>query len=292
MTVPAFVGVAEGRNGNPQASGNTLTISVPSGAAGELLVAVIGVKTNPSTATPSGWTPIIAGFNQCVSGTDPQTGIRAQLNTFWRVADGSETSVTVNFGAGVIHQASGAVLRYSGVDTNNPIDVSACDNGVSASPTAPSITTTVPDDRVIRAAVADTEDAKSVFTSEPATARFNHESTSVFGPGSSYTIDAVVTGGSDEPQATVGPTGTASWSLPAAEQWAAQTVAIRSADVGAAQEGCAAAIVAIIRRIWESIINGINSLFKKGSAKMKERREGTGGDETVDEDGRPEKGGG
>jgi hypothetical protein len=52
------------------------------------------VKQNPSPATPAGWTPIIAGFNQCVSASDPSIGIRAQLNSWWKIADGSETSVT------------------------------------------------------------------------------------------------------------------------------------------------------------------------------------------------------
>ena len=178
--------------------------------------------------------------------------------------------MSVSFGAGVTKQASGAVLRYSGADATNPVDVSGCDKGSTAAPTAPSVTTTSADDRVVRLVVSDAEDARSLFTSEPATKRFEIESTSVFGPGSSYTIDAVVTAGSDAPQAAAGPSGTAAWALPVAEEWAAQTVAIRSADVGAAQEGCARAIADVIRRIWESIVNGINSLFSKGKAKAKD----------------------
>ena len=168
MTVPAFVGANEDRNGNPEGQ-NTLTINVPAGSAGDLLLAVVGVRQNPSTTTPSGFTPIIAGFNGCTSAMESGIGIRAQLSTWWKIADGSETSITVNWGAQVIEQGCGAVLRYSGVDAANPIDVSACDKGASTSPTAPSVTTTVPDDRIVRVVVADAADAKSLYTSEPAT---------------------------------------------------------------------------------------------------------------------------
>ncbi len=271
MAIPTFVGVSAGRNGSPEGT-TSLTLSVPAGVAGDVLVAIVGIKKNPSTATPSGWTPIIAGFNNCTSGLDPQLGIRAQLSSWWKVADGSETSVTFTWGNQVVRQASGAVLRYSGADVTNPIDASGCDKGTSPSPTAPSITTTTPDTRVVRATVSDADDAGSLFTSEPPTNRFEIASTSVFGPESNYTSDAVVTAGSDEERAATGPTGTAAWSLPTAEQWAAQTVAIRSADVAAAQEGCAQAIAEIIRKIWESIANGISGALKKGSAAAKERR--------------------
>lgn len=272
MAVPSFVGVAEGRNGTPQGT-TSLTLSVPAGSAGDLLVAVVGIKENPSTATPAGWTKIIAGFNQCVSASDPQLGIRAQLNSWWKIADGTETSVTFTYGAQVIRQACGAILRYSGVDQSNPIDVSACDKGTSTAPTAPSVTTTAADDRVLRLVVCDAEDARSLFTSEPATKRFELASTTVFGPGTAYTIDAVVSAGSDEARAAAGPTGTAAWALPSAEQWAAQTVAIRPGGTGGeGQEGCAAAIVAIIKKILEAIFGSLKKGVESGSAAVKERR--------------------
>jgi hypothetical protein len=273
MAVPSFVGVAEGRNGTPEGAGS-LTLSVPAGSSGDLLVAVVGVKVNPSTTTPAGWIKIIAGFNGCTSTSAPQEGIRAQLSTWWKIADGSETSATFSFGAGVTRQASGAILRYSGADPSSPIDASACGSGTSAAPAAPSVTTTSADDRILRMVVSDADDAKSLFTSEPATKRFEIESTTVFGAGSSYTSEAVITAGSDEAQAAAGATGTAAWALPSADQWAAQTVAIKPSAGGGGedQEGCVAAIIAVIRRILEGIINAIKNLFNKGSASVKERR--------------------
>lgn len=261
MAVPAFVGSTEGRNGNPEGT-TSLTLDVPAGASGDLLLAVVGIKINPSTVTPAGWTPVIAGFNQCVTASDPSIGIRAQLNTWWKISDGTETSITLTWGAQVINQAAGGILRYSGVDQTDPIDVSGCDKGTSSSPTAPSVTTTSTDDRVVRVAVSDADDAKSLYTSEPATKRFELASTSVFGPGSSYTGEAVVVGASDEGRAAAGPTGTAAWALPSAEQWAAQTVAIRPAGGGGSDaEGCVAVIVQIIKKIIEILKRLLKQLF-------------------------------
>lgn len=285
MAVPAFVAVESARNGGPEGT-TSLAIDVPSGSDGDLLVAVLGVKENPSTVTPSGWTSIIAGFNQCTSGIDPGAGIRAQLSTWWRVADGSESTVTFTWGNQVINQAAGAILRYSGADATEPIDASGCDKGTSTSPTAPSVTTTSADTRVVRVVVADADQAKSLFSSEPATKRFELASTSVFGPGSSYTTDAVVTAGSDEERAAAGATGTAAWALPSADQWAAQTVAIKPAAAGGGTgsgEGCVAIILAIIKRILRilgSLLRkvlggakrGATAGVRKGSATIKERR--------------------
>lgn len=157
------------------------------------------------------------------------------------------------------------MLRYSGADPNDPIGPSACDKGSSASPTAPSITTTSADNRVVRIVVADADQAQSKFTSEPATSRFEIESTTVFGPGSSYTTDAVVTAGSDAAQAAAGATGTAAWALPSLDQWATMSFAIQpSAEV---PPGCVAAVVEIIRRIWQAIIDAINRLLGRGNDK-------------------------
>lgn len=235
MAVPSFVGVADDRNANPQGT-PSLTVPVPSGSAGDLLIAVVGVKDNPSTTTPQGWTAIIAGFNGCTSATEAGLGIRAQLSAWWKFA-GSETSVSFSFGPNAI-QAAGAVLRYAGTDPTSPIGPHACDKGADAAPTAPSVSTVSADNRIVRLVVADGDQARSLFTSEPATKRFELASTSVFGPGSSYSIDAVVVAGSDAGHAPAGPTGTAAWALPSTEQWATITVAVQPPAGGATQPGC------------------------------------------------------
>jgi hypothetical protein len=272
MAVPSFVGVEEGRNATPEGT-TSLSVAVPSGSAGDLLIAVVGVKDNPSTTTPQGFTPIIAGFNGCTSGTDTGYGIRAQLSAWWKIADGSETAISVSFGPNP-RQAAGAVLRYAGTDPTTPIGESACDKGSSASPTAPSVNTVSADNRVVRLVVADGDQARSLFTAEPATKRFELASTSVFGPGSSYSIDAVVVAGSDAAQAAAGATGTAAWTLPSLDQWAAITLAIQPPADGAGQSGCAELIVRIIRIIIAAILAALRRLFEwlKGLLGRRRRR--------------------
>lgn len=260
MAVPSFVGVAEDRNATPEGT-TSLTVAVPPGSAGDLLIAVVGVKVNPSTTTPTGFTPIIAGFNGCTSASDTGYGIRAQLSAWWKIADGSETSITVSFGPNP-RQAAGAVLRYAGADPNSPIGPSACDKGASAAPTAPSVTTVSADNRIVRLVVSDADQAKSLFTSEPATKRFELESTSVFGPGTAHTIEAVVVAGSDEAQAAAGPSGTASWALPSLDQWAAMTFAIQPPAGGQDLSGCVAVIVRIIRKIIALILAALRRLIQ------------------------------
>lgn len=272
MAVPAFVGASDGRNGTPEGT-SSLTLPIPAGSAGDLLVAVVGVKVNPSTTTPSGWTPIIAGFNGCTCASHPNEGIRCQLSAWWKIAAASDTSVTFSFGPQVIRQASGGVLRYSGVDAADPVNASGCDKGSSAAPTAPSVTTTRADTRVLRLAVTDADDAKSKFTSEPATQRFEIESTTVFGPGSSYTGDAVVTAASDAAQAAAGPTGTAGWALPSTDQWAAMTVAIQPpAGGGGEPNGCVAILIKILKLILQGLILAIKRLIALLKKLLRRRR--------------------
>jgi len=60
---PAFQAVVTARTMNPGFSGGAdfgLTVGVPPGPAGDLLIFLVGVKTNPATTTPAGWTPIVA----------------------------------------------------------------------------------------------------------------------------------------------------------------------------------------------------------------------------------------
>jgi uncharacterized repeat protein (TIGR01451 family) len=242
---PSFESVATGTAGQ-EGSQSGITVPVPASsagaAAGDLLVGVVGVKINENTVVPPGWTavPGLFGVNTAVCAsapaTDPASGIRCHLNVFWKISDGTETSVTVAFSPapGSKRQAAGAVLRYSGTHPTDPIGPVAFDNGASTSPTAPAIVTTEADTLVLRLGLADADEAKSLLLTPPATERFNLASTSPFGPGSSFTTEAVTLAGSDAVQVAAGNTGAASWSLPLSaadpptpEEWAAATVAIR-----------------------------------------------------------------
>ena len=231
---PAFQSVVTARTNNPSFNGGAdygITVGVPPGPAGDLLIFLVGVKINPSTTMPAGWTPIVAGFNDAICASDPSIGIRCQLSAFWRVSDGTETSVSVTFGPSVVRQASGAVLRYSGADTTSPIGTHATQKATDSNVVAPSVTTSEADNTVLFVALTDADDAQSLFTSQPPTARFQQESTAPFGPGSSYTNDAVVLAASDRSYAAAGATGTVSWTLPAAEQYRTLSIPIRPAGV-------------------------------------------------------------
>ncbi len=231
---PAFQAVVTARTNNPGFSGGAdfgLTVGVPPGPAGDLLIFLVGVKINPATTTPAGWTPIVASSNDAICDSDPGgLGIRCQLNAFWRVSDGTETSVSVVFGPNP-RQAAGAVLRYSGADTVSPIGTHATQKGTSTNVVGPSVTTTEADNTVLFVALADGDEAQSLFTAEPPTQRFELASTMPFGFGSSFTFDAVVLAASDQSFPAAGATGTVSWTLPAADEYRTLSLPIRPAGV-------------------------------------------------------------
>jgi len=226
---PNFLGVASNNN-----VGSSLTISVPAGVAnGDLLVAVVGVSVNPSTSFPGGWTavdPGLAGFNgaTCPTDGDP-TGIPCQLSVYYKISDGTDTSVTVTFGT--TRHSAGAVLRYSGAHQTMPIGPVATDSGSNNDadpPVAPAITTTEANTLVLRAAVADADpgaggDTQTPLLGGPATQRFALQS------NTPQTIAAtIMTAASDALQAAAGNSGTASFTG-GAGNWATATVGIRPA---------------------------------------------------------------
>ena len=153
-------------------------------------------------------------------------GLECQLNVYWKIADGAEVSAGFHFGPNP-RQAAGAVLRYSGVDAADPIGPHATASGNTIAQMAPAIVTTEDDNRVLRTAAADGAQAKTELEYGPADERWNRASTWPFGSGSSYTLDAIVTAGSDACQPIAGDSGAAGWSLPVAEQWVAVSLAIR-----------------------------------------------------------------
>lgn len=219
---PAFVGVATGNNGE---GSTTLTLPVPSGATGDLLLAVVGVEVNPSTPTPAGWTavPNFTGFNGAICASGDGAGIRCQLSAFWKIASSaSEGSVSWIFGPNP-RSAAGAILRYSGIDATSPIAQTADQNGTGTTLTAPSVTTTEASTRVVRVGLADATQSRALLSSPPATARFSVGSANNL----NSVTEAVVLAGSDAAQASAGATGTATFTSGSSEQWVAGTIVLR-----------------------------------------------------------------
>ena len=243
---PRFENVAT--SGTGQDGATSLSIPVPPSAsddaAGDLLVAILGVKGNPNTQGPSEWAavPGFSGFNGATCVADTQ-GIACQLAAFYKIADGSESSAT--FSLGSTQQAVGAVVRYANVNTRSPIGAAREQRGASSTPTAPVITTTRDNSRVLRIALGDADGVAAflsgslVLGNEPPSLRFNVVSfqDSVTDPvngcgpplsACSGTAGAVGLAASDARRSAAGPSGTAKWSLPGGDQWITASIEIRA----------------------------------------------------------------
>lgn len=114
---------------NPTAT--ALSVPRPAGAvAGDLLLAQISVRAQPTITAPSGWTRLrvdVAG------GTVTQA-------LYWKLAGSAEpTSYTWRFSSSL--PAAGGILAYGGVDQSKPISAhSGRGNGKSNQLTAPGLT--------------------------------------------------------------------------------------------------------------------------------------------------------
>ena len=218
---PSFVGVETAFSTTNAAS---LSVAVPSGSSGDLLIAVLGVAVNPSTATPAGWTPIQAGFNQGTCASGDGIGIRCQLNTWYKVASSvSEGPVSFSWG-GTLRQAAGAIVRYSGADPTDPICDIATQQGASTTITAPSVAFGA-DTTVLWVVASDINDADSILQSPPPTSRFNLTSTTT-GPSDVNDEEGLAIAGSDAQFATAGTSGAASWTMPRLEEFRGTTIPI------------------------------------------------------------------
>ena len=246
-SAPRFENAATTDTGRDGAS--SLSIPVPSStggdAAGDLLISIVGAQANPNTRQPDGWRAVsgFGGFNGATCNADTE-GTACQLAIFYRLSDGSETSVSFEWGAP--RHAAGAVLRYSNVDTNTPIGDARQQRGSSDAPTAPVVNTTRDGSRVLRIALAEADDAMAfldgslVLADEPRTPRINivsfpnaaTDAARGCGPplsGCSAIEAAVGLAASDARRGSAGGSGTASWELPGGDQWIAASIEIRRA---------------------------------------------------------------
>ena len=224
---PTYEGVAAGSPGGPLLP---VPPSTSGSAAGDLLVAVVGVEVNPATNFPGGWTAVAGhdGFNgaTCTSDGDPP-GINCQLSVYWKISNGTETSVNVTFGPGT-HHAAGAVLRYSRFNATNPIGAVNSQDG-TGNPVAPTITTAQDDTRVIRVVVGDTNPGAGGDTQTPLLSGPENERFSVQSSTPQVNARTVQVAGSGRGQRTAGPSGTATWTG-GGGNWVASSIAIRPVE--------------------------------------------------------------
>ena len=125
-------------------STTTLTLSVPAGAqAGDVLVASLGFGSSvataqPALAPPAGWA-LVSRVDQDVVGS---------LAVYWHVYAAGESAYT--WTASVLVGGAAFLSAYGGVDTTNPIDVSAGQATIkSVAISAPSVATTAANDVLV-----------------------------------------------------------------------------------------------------------------------------------------------
>lgn len=129
-----------------ETSSTSLTITTPSGSnSSSFLVALVAIDgTGETFSTPSGWTLVSSN-----------TGSAPWAYCFARVHDGSSPSYTFTKSAAVV-TAGGTILSYSGC---SGIDVSAQSSAFTNNATAPTITTSVADTRLMFVWFMGTNDA-------------------------------------------------------------------------------------------------------------------------------------
>jgi VCBS repeat-containing protein len=103
--------VFQGASTGTGAAATSIVIGKPSGTvAGDVLIASVDARGNPTVSGPSGWTLIRADQNS--------TAIKKA--TFYHVATGSEPS-SYTFAMSKASDSVGGIIAYGGVDTANPI---------------------------------------------------------------------------------------------------------------------------------------------------------------------------
>ncbi|MBZ0112299.1 MAG: hypothetical protein K8J08_07565 [Thermoanaerobaculia bacterium] len=208
---PAYVSFATAVQGS-----NVTSISVPIPGApcaiGDFLVAAIATDGARTISAPgSSWTQINQGSN----------GSDVTLALFRRTA--AAVGVSQTFSWTGTEQAAAGILCYRGVDATTPVGVSGAANGTSATPTAPSVTTTVANTQILRFYAADDDDLAASPYPTGHTGRFNLESSASGG--------TVSLGAAGAAQGAAGATGSAAFTLSESEQWRAATVALRGSNV-------------------------------------------------------------
>lgn len=122
-----------------------ISIAMPSGTSlNDVLIATLAVREdNAAVIAPVGWTLVLdsqqpSGAASCSNGTT--NGMR--LLTYYKVAIASEPTATWGYSSTCFDDgfAAGGILRFSGVDTSNPIVISAASlSGSSATVAAPAV---------------------------------------------------------------------------------------------------------------------------------------------------------
>lgn len=180
-------------------------------AVGDFLLASIAVNggDQATITAPDGWNLILKTNNEA----------NVALASYWKIA-ASAAPATSTWTVNSQTRAEGGITRYGGVNTANPINAFMGGTGRSNSPTAPTITTTVPNTQVVAVYAYPAGAGSGNHFSAPTGMTERYDTTnSPFGPSlASF----------DMTQTAATSTGTKVTSVTGQRDWAAQTIALRS----------------------------------------------------------------
>jgi hypothetical protein len=202
----SFRGASSAKN----TTATSLTIGRPAGATtGDVLLAAISVRGTTTITPPAGWTLVRL---------DNAANYVIQA-VYFRVVSSEPASYTWRFSSS--NAAAGGILDYSGVNTASPIDAQGgtVTGTATTSIAAPSITTTVPGDRVV--GLFGIGGTNSIT---PPTG-MNEQAEAAATAGNLH----VTWEGSDFPPAAAGPTGTRTATASIAHPNVGQLVALKPA---------------------------------------------------------------
>lgn len=146
VAVAAIVSGTPTTNHSTDVTITQLTLSTPTVATGDLMLANISVNggSAATVTAPAGWTQILR--------TDNDTNV--SILSYWKIAGPSEPA---SYTWAVDHQTTmeGGITPYSGVDTANPIDASVGNAGFGTVATTTAVTTSSANEVVVSLLAAD-----------------------------------------------------------------------------------------------------------------------------------------
>jgi hypothetical protein len=207
----------------PQTS---ITIPTPATNSGDLLIAAVATDEDTSALISApdgqGWTLIDRG-----------TSSGAVTLAVWQKMAGSSEPLSYTFtwngsdNTGPSEQAYGWMMRFSGQDATNPINVSQFYNDSSSTPTSPAVNTTVNNCLILRLGAFDDN---SITVGNPG---LTGHTAITMDKSSSSAPSGVVSGGAGYvKQAAIGGSGPSNFSLTAVKSARTLTIAIAPANTG------------------------------------------------------------
>jgi MSHA biogenesis protein MshQ len=144
-STPAGIALRSSTSSLTSTAGTSVVLNVPDAvAAGDVLLAQVAIHYDktPTITAPSGWT-----FIRQDTGGSAGSSVSDAL--YYRVATGTEPS-SYTWTLSQVETSAGGIASYTGVNIDNPVDISGASVGASGTTlTAPSVTTTNANDMLL-----------------------------------------------------------------------------------------------------------------------------------------------